>query len=567
MDRLETKLKYFYDFKIATKLLIAFGCILLLSAILGIFSMVQLANVNITTTQLATHWMAKVRVVEEMKTNIARYRAEELLHILSPGEADMAQHEKSMGEILQFYLNNVAEYDKLISTSAEKGIYAEYSKVGAQYAAEHAKIARLVRAHQPDEARSLIRGESSRLMDSLNGGLDKLVGVNVDGANKAAQQGAAVYSTSRIWIAGLLVCAIAIGMLQALWIAAIVSRPLKNALKVAKAVAAGDLTSIIEASGGDETGQLMHALKDMNSGLMHIVSEVRKGTETITIASSEIAAANLDLSSRTEEQASSLEETASAMDELNATVKHNLDSALQANQLAKSASDVAQKGGAVVAQVVDTMGAINASATKIVDIIGVIDGIAFQTNILALNAAVEAARAGEQGRGFAVVASEVRSLAQRSAAAAKEIKALIGDSVEKVDLGAKLVDQAGTTMDEVVESIRRVTNIMNEITAASREQAAGIGQVNDAIMQMDQVTQRNAALVEQAAASAESLQDQAGHLAQVVNVFKVHGRHVVTPAIRPPRRAFNISPPIATSLGMQKANALTAAAATDWEAC
>jgi len=275
---------------------------------------------------------------------------------------------------------------------------------------------------------------------------------------------------------------------------------------------------------------LLQALKDMNASLVNIVGQVRVGADTIATASSEIAAGNLDLSSRTEEQASSLEETASSMEELTSTVKQNAENARQANSLANSASDVASKGGAVVSQVIDTMSSINESAKKIVDIISVIDGIAFQTNILALNAAVEAARAGEQGRGFAVVAAEVRNLAQRSAGAAKEIKTLIADSVEKVDAGSKLVDQAGSTMSEVVDSVKRVTDIISEISAASQEQTAGIEQINQAIMEMDNVTQQNASLVEQAAAAAESMQDQAGSLTQVVSVFKIDGARMAVAA-------------------------------------
>jgi methyl-accepting chemotaxis protein len=298
-------------------------------------------------------------------------------------------------------------------------------------------------------------------------------------------------------------------------------RPVSEAVRIAQTVAAGDLTSQIEVEGNDEASQLLRALKDMNESLVRIVGEVRTSTDTIATASAQIASGNMDLSVRTESQASSLEKTASSMEELTSTVKQNADNARQANQLAVSASEVAVKGGSVVTQVVDTMGSINASSKKIVDIIGVIDGIAFQTNILALNAAVEAARAGEQGRGFAVVASEVRSLAQRSASAAKEIKTLIGDSVDKVDIGAKLVDQAGATMQEIVDSVRRVTDIMSEITAASQEQMSGIEQVNEAVTQMDAGTQQNAALVEEAAAAAQSLRDQAGKLSQVVSVFKL----------------------------------------------
>jgi methyl-accepting chemotaxis protein len=286
----------------------------------------------------------------------------------------------------------------------------------------------------------------------------------------------------------------------------------------------------------DETGSLMAALKHMNDSLRTIVGKVRAGTDAIGTASREIASGNLDLSARTEQQASALEETAASMEELTVTVKQNADNARAANQLAISASEVATEGGAIVAQVVDTMGAIHASATRIVDIIGVIDGIAFQTNILALNASVEAARAGEQGKGFAVVAAEVRNLAHRSAAAAKEIKALIDDSVGKVGAGGKLVDQAGAAMQAIVESIRRVTDIMGEITGASQAQAAGIDQVRQAIVQMDGVTQQNAALVEQAAAAAQALQDQAADLSQVVSVFRLEPTRTAAGMTMAPRR-------------------------------
>jgi len=307
-----------------------------------------------------------------------------------------------------------------------------------------------------------------------------------------------------------------------------ITGPVYAAVKIAKKVASGDLTSHIEVNSKDEMGELLQSLKEMNSSLQTIVSEVRSGTDNMAAASSQIASGNMDLSSRTEQQASSLEETASSMEELTSTVQQNADNARQANSLAQTASDVASRGGSVVSEVVDTMSSINESAKKIVDIISVIDGIAFQTNILALNAAVEAARAGEQGRGFAVVAAEVRNLAQRSASAAKEIKTLIGDSVEKVEAGTKLVDLAGTTMQEVVDSVRRVTDVISEITAASQEQSTGIEQINYAITEMDNVTQQNAALVEEAAAAAGSLQEQASKLAHVVSVFIVSGTPAMT---------------------------------------
>ncbi|MEW6119168.1 MAG: methyl-accepting chemotaxis protein [Pseudomonadota bacterium] len=321
--------------------------------------------------------------------------------------------------------------------------------------------------------------------------------------------------------------AVALGLLLAVIVGTLlirsITRPLNQAVSVAGSVASGDLTQRIEVVSNDETGHLMQAMKDMNDSLANIVSQVRTGTEAIAVASREIASGNADLSNRTESQASSLEETASSMEELTSTVKQNAENARQANQLVASTAEIAAKGGNVVNEVVETMASIKDSSRKIADIIGVIDGIAFQTNILALNAAVEAARAGEQGRGFAVVASEVRSLAQRSAGAAKEIKALIEDSVGKVETGGKLVDEAGKTMDEIVTSVKRVTDIMSEIAAASHEQSAGIEQVNQAVGQMDEMTQQNAALVEQAAAAAESLREQAGKLAEAVSVFRIDG--------------------------------------------
>jgi len=332
-----------------------------------------------------------------------------------------------------------------------------------------------------------------------------------------------------------------------------VTRPLGEAVKVAKAMAAGDLTQEIEVASGVETGQLLQALKDTNESLKQIVHEVRDGTLSVSSASKEISSGNAELSHRTEEQASSLEETASAMEELTSTVKQNADNAIQATQLAVGATDVAVKGGEVVGQVVATMSSINESSKKIADIIGVIDSIAFQTNILALNAAVEAARAGEQGRGFAVVATEVRTLAQRSASAAKEIRELIVDSVDKVGTGTRLVDDAGKTMDEIVSAVRRVTDVMTEISAASQEQSSGINQINQAVTLMDKVTQQNAALVEEAAAAAESMDERAQSLAQVVAGFKLSQYAEQSLA--------NVNNPVATITQMARRNASTMGAA------
>jgi methyl-accepting chemotaxis protein-1 (serine sensor receptor) len=332
-----------------------------------------------------------------------------------------------------------------------------------------------------------------------------------------------------LWLIGaVLPLALVLLGLVAVLVARGVTRPLNQAVKFAQAVASGALDQRIEHGRTDEIGLLLEALNAMNASLARVVGEVRSGTESIATASREIASGNMDLSSRTEQQASTLEETAASMEELSSTVKQNADNAQRANQLAASASEVARQGDQVVGQVVATMASINASSTKIVDIISVIDSIAFQTNILALNAAVEAARAGEQGRGFAVVAAEVRNLSQRSTAAAKEIKALIGDSVDKVGAGSALVAQAGNTMAQIVDSVTRVTEIMVQISVASNEQSAGIEQVNQAISQMDTATQQNAALVEEAAAAAHALQDQAGKLAQVVSVFTLDAAEAPT---------------------------------------
>ena len=327
-------------------------------------------------------------------------------------------------------------------------------------------------------------------------------------------------------VLGVTCLAVGLSGLLAWRITRSVTRPIQRAIRVAENIAGGDLSSPVEVDSHDEIGRLLQAIAAMQDRLRTLVGDIRESAESISTASSEIATGNHDLSHRTEQQAASLQKTASSMGQLTGTVRHNADSARQADQLASSASQIAARGGAVVAQVVSTMDDISASSKKIADIIGVIDGIAFQTNILALNAAVEAARAGEQGRGFAVVAGEVRNLAQRSAEAAKEIKALISASGERVDSGAKLVGDAGTTMREIVASIQRVTDIMSEITASTSEQSSGIGHVSGEVNQLDKMTQQNAALVEESAAATESLKEQAQKLAQAVRAFRLRGEEV-----------------------------------------
>jgi methyl-accepting chemotaxis protein len=358
-------------------------------------------------------------------------------------------------------------------------------------------------------------------VDPLADDLNKLIAVQLSVAEKVYQQAQAEYELvfwRNLLISGTVVL---LAAFLAWKLVHSVTQSLARAVKVAETVASGDLSSRIEVTSRDETGQLMAALKRMNEGLVSLVGQVRNSADSIATGSSQIAVGNADLSQRTEEQASNLQQTAASMEEITSTVQQSADTARQATQLATSASAVASQGGKVVGEVITTMEDISASSKKIADIISVIDGIAFQTNILALNAAVEAARAGEQGRGFAVVAGEVRTLAQRSAQAAKEIKSLIGESVEKVENGSRLVTEAGQTMGDIVSQVKRVTDLIGEISSASLEQSAGIGQIGDAVQQLDQVTQQNAALVEESAAAAESLKHQAAALNQTVAIFKL----------------------------------------------
>ncbi len=424
------------------------------------------------------------------------------------------------------------EYQKHGLSPEEKVLANKYTDSRAKYVSEGLMPAReALLAGDFLKANEILLKKLNPAYTAANASANVLLEFILKSARNEHQTSIDAYGTARIIVISTIVLGLLFGLGFAVWIIRSITRPLAQAVDVAQRVAAGDLTSAIEVKTKDETGMLLRALKDMNESLKKIVGEVRSGAEAIGSGTKQIASGNADLSQRTEEQASSLEETASSMEELTSTVKQNAENAKQANQLAVSASEVAVKGGSVVSEVVGTMSSINDSSKKIVDIISVIDGIAFQTNILALNAAVEAARAGEQGRGFAVVASEVRSLAQRSAAAAKEIKGLIGDSVDKVGAGTKLVDEAGKTMQEIVASVKRVTDIMSEITAASQEQSSGIEQVNQAITQMDEVTQQNAALVEEAAAAAESLEEQAQNLEATVAVFKLGQDTMDTPAL------------------------------------
>ena len=511
------------DLRIASRLYGGFGIIVLLLAVLVAVATVNFSKlgdasaINTHTYQVLLQNDAILESLINMETGQRGYVItgfDAALEPYSGGKAALRQH---LDKARALTADNPAQQERLAKLEAA----AQAWQAGAldPVIAMRRAVAQGTAPIEPVLALEK-QGRGKQGMDAMRALLK-----DIEQAESAllAQRSRAVASlqTQTRWVLlGGGLATLALAALVAMWLASNISGPLRSAIAVARQVAQGDLTVRVEVRSRDETGELMQALQDMTASLLRIVSEVRSGTQTIATASRQIASGNLDLSARTEQQASSLEETASSMEELTGTVQQNAQNAHQANGLAATASTVAGKGGAVVAQVVATMGSINDSSRKIVDIIGVIDGIAFQTNILALNAAVEAARAGEQGRGFAVVATEVRNLAQRSAGAAKEIKALINDSVAQVESGARLVDEAGHTMHEIVDSVHKVSGIVGHISAASDEQRAGIEQVNQAISQMDQVTQQNASLVEEAAAAAESLQEQAARLADAVAVFK-----------------------------------------------
>ncbi|RJF95044.1 methyl-accepting chemotaxis protein [Noviherbaspirillum saxi] len=425
----------------------------------------------------------------------------------------------SIDDSTRIIAENFGKLEKAIESNEGKRHLKAALDARASYAVVRDEFLKAFKDGQKDRAKEILHTSFVQPQVNYFIALDGMIayqGTLMDDAGKAAESDA---NSAQLILNILAVVAAILSIIIWVRVSRSITKPLHEAVDVAERVANGDLTTVVNVNSKDETGQLMAALKAMNESLVRIVGQVRQGTDTIVTASSEIANGNADLSSRTESQASALEQTASSMEELTSTVRQNAEHAKQANQLVINASEQAIKGGQVVDSVVSTMGSIKDSSRKVVEIIAVIDSIAFQTNILALNAAVEAARAGEQGRGFAVVASEVRTLAQRSAAAAKEIKSLINDSVEKVDAGGALVDEAGRTMQEIVNSVKHVADIMSEITAASNEQSSGIEEVNGAIGHMDEMTQQNAALVEQAAAAAASMQEQAANLVQVVSVF------------------------------------------------
>ena len=560
------------NLNIANRLRLGFGVLVAIIIALACVSLHYLDNLNQVSTDMADGVWPRARqasvALERVRGSMARL-GQALANTDPSAQAAIDEHvSKNIAGVDE----TLTKLESLLVTPTGKALMAESRTQRDSYMALVVQVRALAAAGKRDEATALAYGKTYEAQQALAESLRKQIDFQegrFDGMNDGAD---VTYATAFRIVVGTAVLALLLALGAAILITRSVVRPLHRAVEVARTVAAGDLTSRIDVSGKDEAAQMMQALKEMNASLLKVVSEVRSGSGEIATAAREIATGNLELSSRTEQQAGSLEETASSMEEMTSAVRQNAENAQQANQLAASASEVARQGGAVVAQVVQTMGDIDAASRKIVEIIAVIDGIAFQTNILALNAAVEAARAGEQGRGFAVVASEVRSLAQRSASAAKEIKGLIDDSVGKVSLGSQLVGQAGSTMDEVVASVQRVSDIMGEISSASREQEGGITQINHAVTEMDAVTQQNAALVEEAAGAAGSLQEQADRLQQMVAVFKVDGA-ATAQAARPAPLQRGVAPAMAPRLATPAKPAVKPApkpvtkpaAAEEWE--
>ncbi|WP_082491208.1 methyl-accepting chemotaxis protein [Duganella sp. Leaf126] len=519
-------MQFFKNLNIGKRLSLSLALIGVLLLLISATSVHMLGKINQDTTDLVDVNIAQLELANDLIDNVNNIAIALRNMMLTDTDADRAAQRQVVETNRDHARKMIAELTRVALPQDRSGL-ADLAAANDRYIAGQIALIRLIEEGTPEQSRAYLSGQLRPVLSELK----RQVNAKLKSQNQAAAQAGAdahdTYRETRSLMIGLSAAAVALGTLLAFALTVSITQPVARALALANTVAAGDLTSTIVVETRDEMGQLLQALATMNERLAETVSTVRGGTDTIATAAAEVAAGSLDLSARTEQQAGSLEETASSMEELTSTVRHNADNARQACQLAESASAIAVRGGEVIGRVVSTMEQIDASSGKIGDIIGVIDGIAFQTNILALNAAVEAARAGEQGRGFAVVASEVRNLAQRSAAAAKEIKSLIDESTRTVASGSMLVQDAGATIGELVASVQRVTDIVAEISSASAEQHTGIDQINQAVIEMDNVTQQNAALVEQSAAAAASMQDQSARLAAVVSLFKL------APASRP----------------------------------
>ncbi|ACC75724.1 methyl-accepting chemotaxis protein [Paraburkholderia phymatum] len=567
-------------FKIGPRLGAGFATVLILLCATGGIGLLQASRIYDGTNEIASNWLPSVEALGALRSRVDDVRRLSLRELLAADanqlSATRAQHTSAVNAVA----SSLEVYSKLVSSPEEQRLFDSVKSSWSSYLEVDGKVTKLIDAGSGSaaEARQLTATEGATRFIATLDLIDRDIKLNHDGSAAEVAKAGEAFRSARMWTLLLAALALALGA----WIAVVITRsitgPLRRSVEIAETVARGDLTAVIQVDGKDELSQLLDALRNMNERLLDTVARVRSSSESIATGSSEIAAGNTDLSQRTEEQAASLEETAASMEELTSTVKQNAENANQGNALAARASDTAARGGDVVSRVVDTMRDISNSSQQVAQIISVIEGIAFQTNILALNAAVEAARAGEQGRGFAVVAGEVRTLAQRSASAAKEIKDLIDESVNRVNSGTALVDEAGRTMGEIVQSVRQVSDLMGEISAASGEQHRGIEQVNVAISQMDEVTQQNAALVEEASAAAQSMASQASTLRELVSTFRLPAtrearttlgpsasKHVARAAVSLPTKPRSVTPARPQVIAAPKAEPAMSRAEADWE--
>ncbi|WP_431260898.1 methyl-accepting chemotaxis protein [Roseateles chitinivorans] len=511
--------------RLSTQLTVSFVMLVALCALVGGMGLLQLNRVHDSTTEIAEDWLPSIQNMAAIRVKANQIRRMEPDHLLSDDKQEMAQIERNIAHARKELADAEKAYQPYITNDEERRLYAEVVAARDAYFAAQERLLHLSRSDGTDaEAKAFFRADSRNSFNTWVKAIERSADYNAAGSEQSRLDAQKSYAAGHGWSLSLTLVSVAVAVGLALLLLGHVRRQLggdpAEAARLVRQVAEGDLSGEIRVRPGD-TRSLIAALKAMQTGLRQVVGGVREGSESVASASGQIAMGNHDLSQRTEEQASALEQTAATMTELGETVLQTSENAQQADRLARSASEVAQRGGAVVSQFVETMRGIDESSRRIADIIGTIDGIAFQTNILALNAAVEAARAGEHGKGFAVVASEVRALAGRSAEAAKEIKSLIAASVERVEQGTGQVEQAGATMTEIVAAIGRVTDVVGEISSATREQSQGVSQVGEAVNQMDQVTQQNAALVEESAAAAESLRQQAQALVASVAKFRL----------------------------------------------
>ncbi len=561
---------------IGTRLGLAFGLLLLLLGMVGGIGALQIGRVQFNANNLGTNWLPSIDALSTIRLTANEVRRTSLRHVLEENkEAKQAQEEILKRDLDAVMPQQLAAYEKLIVSEEERQLYNTIrARWDAFVALDQKQIALSNAGHEHfSEARELAAGPAADAFTAVLDVIQKDSDLNMAGGRQATAEAESDYHTALYLLGGSVALAVVLGIVLAWTITRSITQPLRAAVSVARTVAQGDLTAAIMVQGRDEPAQLLGAMRDMNTKLCEIVTHVRNSSDSIATGSSEIAAGSMDLSHRTERQAGSLEETAASMEELTAAVRTNAETAQQANRVASTASSAASEGGESVVQVVQTMGEITSASRRIADITNVIDGIAFQTNILALNAAVEAARAGDQGRGFAVVAGEVRTLAQRSATAAKEIKDLIAANLEQVEQGTQVAARAGEQMGRIVEQVRSVDVMINEISNASNEQAAGIRQVSEAINQLDQVTQQNAALVEQSTAAAGSLEQQAATLAQLVATFKLHAERPTASAQAAASTtrvaaAYRIEPGVKSQFpAWQESQALAAATGkADWAA-